>query len=533
MKHRPITLSEMLEEVAVAAARKTAMIFFGHRISYSTFLNHVHRCAAGLQSLGLRKGDRVALLLPNCPQFFIAYFAVLRAGGIVTATSPIYTSREAVHQWNDAGATLVIADTMLGPLVHTARPSCPNLQRVILTRSSQYTKAGSATLSRILRTPRPAQALEQDPLPWETLLRLRRHPSPAGTTPNDVACLQYTGGTTGTSKGAMLTHRNLVINAEQTSDWLTGGAMHGETFVAALPLFHIYATTCVMISAIHSSSATLILPRFELESVLEAVKEHRPSLFHGVPTMYVALNGVPNIRSFGFDSLRVCMSGGAPLPVAVQEEFQKKTGANLVEGYGLTECSPATHVNPPGAPRSGSIGLLLPGTEARIVDLDKGTTEVALGEEGELTIRGPQVMKGYWNKPEETALVLRDGWLSTGDIAKRDIDGFYYIVDRKKDLILVGGFNVYPREVEEVLFQHPAIQEAGVVGVADSYRGESVKAFVVLKPGSSLSEDQIIEYCRENLAAYKIPRSVEFRETLPRSGVGKYLRRELRKPTAG
>ncbi|MBI3868712.1 MAG: long-chain fatty acid--CoA ligase [Verrucomicrobia bacterium] len=529
MKHRRITLSQMLEEVAIAASRKTAMIYFGHRIPYSTFLSHVQRVAAGLQALGLRKGDRVALLLPNCPQFFIAYFGVLRAGGIVTATSPIYTPREAIHQWNDAGATILIADALLAPLVNASRPACPQLRRVILTHGAQYTRSGAATLARALRSPKPPGMSHGDPLPWENLLRISRHPQPAGTRPDDVACLQYTGGTTGVSKGAMLTHANLVVNAEQTCEWLTGGQLHGETFVAALPLFHIYATTCVMISAVHSASATIILPRFELEPVLQAVREHRPSLFHGVPTMYVALNTAPDIRRYGFGALRVCMSGGAPLPIAVQQEFETKTGARLVEGYGLTECSPATHVNPPGAPRAGSIGQLVPGTEARIVDLDKGTTEVALGEEGELTIRGPQVMKGYWNKPEETAAVLRDGWLYTGDIAKRDSEGFYYIVDRKKDLILVGGFNVYPREVEEVLFQHPAIQEAGVVGVADAYRGESVKAFVVRKPGASLAEEEVIEYCRKNLAAYKIPRSVEFRDTLPRSGVGKYLRRELRK----
>jgi long-chain acyl-CoA synthetase len=354
-------------------------------------------------------------------------------------------------------------------------------------------------------------------------------PRPSGLTPSDIACLQYTGGTTGTSKGAMLTHANLVTNAYQASRLLTMGGNGKEVMVAALPMFHIFAMTCVMISSVEIGGTVVILPRFELRAALNAIRKYRPTMFHGVPTMYVAFNGVPGVERYGFDSLRMCMSGGAALPVEVRQKFEALTGGKLVEGYGLTETSPVTHVNPPeGSPKVASIGLPIPDTEARIVDLATGTREMSMGEIGEITIRGPQVMKGYWNKPEETALVLRDGWLYTGDIAKKDADGYFYIVDRKKDMIIAGGYNIYPREVEEVLFECPKIQEAAVIGVPDEYRGETVKAFVVLKPGVSATAEEIIAFCRERLAGYKAPRQVVFRDSLPKSGVGKYLRRELR-----
>ena len=300
--------------------------------------------------------------------------------------------------------------------------------------------------------------------------------------------------------------------------------------VAALPMFHIFAMTCVMICAIELGGSVIILPRFELRAALNAIRKYRPTMFHGVPTMYVAFNGVPGVERYGFHSLRMCMSGGAALPVEVRQKFESLTGGKLVEGYGLTETSPVTHVNPPaGSPKVASIGLPIPDTEARIMDLETGTREMPVGEIGEIAIRGPQVMKGYWNKPEETALVLRDGWLYTGDIAKKDADGYFYIVDRKKDMIIAGGFNVYPREVEEVLFECPKVAEAAVIGVPDRYRGETVKAFVVLKPGVTATAEEIIAFCRERLAAYKTPRQVVFRDSLPKSGVGKYLRRELRK----
>ncbi len=506
------------------------MVYADTPLSYATFLEHVERVAAGFQALGLKRGDRVAILMQNCPQFPIAFFGILRAGGIVTSTSPIYTPREASHQWQDSGIRWLVADRALQPLAEASRSQCPSLKGIIWTDPADYSKPGAARLKKTLAQSRPLRPDSSGCLDWRDFLRARRRPGKDVSRPSDVACLQYTGGTTGVSKGAMLTHHNLALNAVQTCTWLLGEKPRRETFVAALPFFHIYATTCVMISSIHCRGTTVIVPRFELEAVLAAVEKHRPTIYHGVPTMYVAFNHVPNIGSRGFSSVRICMSGGAPLPVSVQQRFESLTGTKLVEGYGLTECSPVTHVNPAGATQAGSIGQLIPGTSARIMDLKTGTHEVPLGEPGELLIKGPQVMKGYWKKPDETARVLEKGWLSTGDIATRDAEGFFRIVDRKKDLILVGGFNVYPREVEEVLFEHPGILEAGVVGVMDDYRGESVKAFVVCKPGITLTEDQVVHHCRQNLAAYKVPRQVEFRDSLPKSGVGKYLRRELRKP---
>jgi long-chain acyl-CoA synthetase len=523
------TLSQMLEGVARQWPKRTAYIYFGARISYGEFLDQVNRTAAGLQALGVRPGDRVALMMPNRPQFPIAYFGALRAGAIVTATSPIYTARETAHQWHDAGAKVAIVDRRLGHIVRAVRDECPDLRQVVFTGEREYSAVAYRALKRQLRRKNKLTPATGRSIAWIDLLRHGQRPKPVPTRPTDVACLQYTGGTTGTSKGAMLTHRNFVVNVCQAVAGLGCRRDGSEVSVAALPFFHIYAMTCVMISTIHLGGMVVILPRFELQAALNVVRKYRPTFYHGVPTMYVAFNNAPNVRRYGFHSLRVCMSGGAPLPVEVRQKFEALTGGKLVEGYGLTEAAPVTHVNDPaGEIRDGSIGRPVADTESRIMDLRKGTRELPAGEEGEIVIRGPQVMKGYWKKPDETALVLRRGWLYTGDIARVDAEGYFYIVDRKKDLIIAGGYNVYPREVEEVLFEHPQIKEATVIGVPDQYRGETVKAFVVAKDGQALTADEVIGFCRERLAAYKLPRIVEIRESLPKSGVGKYLRRVLR-----
>lgn len=544
MTYPKITLPQLLEQTAAKSLGDPALLYFGAKISYGQLQVHVNRLAAGLQTLGVKTGDRVALLLPNCPQFVISYFGAMRAGAIVTATSSMYTAREITHQWNDAGATIVIADRRLYPVIKAALPQLTSVRHIVLTGPRQYFPRHFKQLCGDLNSAAPAQrsasskpstngstqpakaALHE----WEELLSVATELRPSGLTPSDIACLQYTGGTTGTSKGAMLTHENLVTNAYQASRWLAIHEDRPEVLVAALPMFHIFAMTCVMIAAVECRGSVVILPRFELRSALNAIRKYRPTMFHGVPTMYVAFNGVPGVERYGFQSLRMCMSGGAALPAEVRQKFESLTGGKLVEGYGLTETSPVTHINPPqGSPKVASIGLPIANTEVLIMDLETGTREVTAGDIGEIAIRGPQVMKGYWNKPEETALVLRDGWLYTGDIAKKDADGYFFIVDRKKDLIIAGGFNIYPREVEEVLFECPKIEEAAVVGVPDPYRGETVKAFVVLKPGVTATAEEIIAFCRERLAAYKAPRQVVFRDSLPKSGVGKYLRRELRK----
>jgi long-chain acyl-CoA synthetase len=547
MIYPKITLPEMLQQTVARSPNDTALIYFGGNISYAQLLDHVNRFAAGLQAIGVKQGDRVALIMPNCPQFVIAYFGALKAGAIVTGTSSMYTPREVTQQWNDAGATVVIADRRFSPVIKAAWPQLTSLRDIVFTGMGQYYPRQLRKLTASLKsTSRPkrrtiprststasAQANSPRLHDWNDLLRISRRPRPNGLKPSDIACLQYTGGTTGTSKGAMLTHANLVINACQTNGWLTVGAdaaAQKERMVAALPLFHIYAMTCVMIASIRVGASIVILPRFELRSALNAIRKYHPTIFHGVPTMYVAFNSAPHVERYGFNSLRVCMSGGAALPVDVRQKFESLTGGTLVEGYGLTETSPVSHVNPPeGSPKTGSIGLPIEDTEARIMDLETGTREMPIGEPGEIIIRGPQVMKGYWNKPDETALVLRDGWLYTGDVAKKDADGYFYIVDRKKDMIIAGGYNIYPRDVEEVLFECPRIKEAAVIGVPDAYRGETVKAFVVLKENVTATAAEIIAFCRERLASYKVPREVVFRDSLPKSGVGKYLRRELRK----
>jgi len=545
MGNQSNTLPQLLRETATRVPDATALIFHGARIAYGQLLDHTNRLAAGLQALGVKKGDRVALLMPNCPQFVIGFFGALRAGGIITATSSMYTPREVAHQWNDAGVDLVIADQRLFPIIKGALPQLQRKPKVILTGPRQYGPHSFRKLCEALNNPAAHHpGRNSAPAAWEDspaaytrwtdiLCRARREecrpPAPDGLEPSDIACLQYTGGTTGTSKGAMLTHANLVINANQANEWLSCGREKPEVVVAGLPLFHIYAMTCIMISSIATGGTVVILPRFELRAALNVIKKYHPTIYHGVPTMYVAFNNAPHVERYGFRSLRVCMSGGAPLPVEVRQRFEALTGGKLVEGYGLTETSPVTHINPPnGSSKVGSIGLPIRDTEARIMDLETGETEVTDGQPGEIVIRGPQVMQGYWNKPGETAHVLRNGWLYTGDVAKKDPDGFFYIVDRKKDMIIAGGYNVYPREVEEVLFECPKIKEAGVIGVPDPYRGETVKAFLVLKEGAIATPEEIMAFCRERLAAYKVPREVVFRDSLPKSAVGKYLRRELR-----
>ncbi len=527
------TLSRLLEQTAGKFPRRTALIYHDSRISYAQLLEHVNRCAAGLQALGVRKGQRVGLMMPNCPQFVIGYFGALKAGAIVTATSSMYTRREAAHQWHDAGITALIVEKDLYPPLKGACEEAPGLQAIVRTGLRDYYPKGFANLQRKLRASSPSAknsraAKSSSPMDWEQFLKLGRAPKPVVQKPADIACLQYTGGTTGTSKGAMLTHGNLVTNAHQARHWLSPDGKP-EVMVAALPLFHIYAMTCVMITSVMAGSTVIILPRFELQAALNVIRKYQPTIFHGVPTMYVAFNNAPNVGRYGFKSLRVCMSGGASLPLEVQQKFELLSGGRLIEGYGLTEASPVTHVNPPqGLIKHGSIGLPIPGTDARIVDLETGTRELPLGEAGELILRGPQIMKGSWTKPKETPQVLPNGWLHTGDIARMDEDGSFYIVDRKKDMIIAGGYNIYPREVEEVLFEHPEIKEAVVIGLPDDYRGETVKAFVVLKENARLTDEAVIAWCRERLARYKVPREVEFRDSLPKSGVGKYLRRELR-----
>ncbi|MDK2889301.1 MAG: long-chain acyl-CoA synthetase [Thermoanaerobacter sp.] len=507
------TMPELLEQAAADWPDRTAIIFSGVEINYRTLAGMVHRFAAALADLGVKKGDRVALMSPNCPRYVIGYMAIQKIGAVVVQVNPMYTERELEHLLVDSGAEVIIAYDALYPRIKAIRGVTP-LKHVILFSlgQSQYPAEPDVLQAEKMLAGAPSSPPEVKIDPLE-----------------DLAVLQYTGGTTGIPKGAMLTHRNVVANALQVVAWFTGCQYGQERMLSVLPFFHVYGMTVAMNFAVVIAATQIILPRFEINQVLECINTYRPTLFPGVPTMYVAFNNHPRVKDYDVRSIKYCISGSAPLPVEVAEKFEELTGGYLVEGYGLSETSPVTHCNPlRGKRKVGSIGLPLPDTLCKIVDVETGERELPPGEAGELCIKGPQVMKGYWNMPEETAGTLRDGWVYTGDIARMDEEGYFYIVDRKKDMIVAGGFNIYPREVEEVLFEHPKVQEAVVAGIPDPYRGETVKAFVVLKQGQTATEEELIQYCRGKLAAYKVPRQVEFRDSLPKTIVGKVLRRYLR-----
>ena len=530
LEYREESLVQPLIRSAQAHPDRPAMLFFGKPTTYRDLLDEVQRAAGGLAALGVRKGDRVAIMLPNSPQCVVAYYAVLWLGGVVVMVNPLYTPRELKTQLADSGARHIIALDIMYPKVAEVRSETA-VEKVVVTGLAEYLPFPLNLLFPI-QLRRQGQAVKIPAAPhitrWRDLLAHPPAAAPAAVNAKeDLAALQYTGGTTGVPKGAMLTHFNLYANCVQIAAWLSEFQEDPFRVLAALPFFHVYGLTTVLNYTVFGAGTMILVPRFDIEQVLKLIERHKPHVFPGAPTMYVAVLNHPRAKQVDLSSIAACISGAAPLPVEVQTAFEELSGGRLVEGYGLTEASPVTHANPVwGHRKIGSIGVPWPDTDCRIVNPETGE-DVPVGEPGELLIRGPQVMKGYWNKPQETAQTLRDGWLWTGDIARMDEDGYFYIVDRKKDLIIAGGFNIYPREVEEVLFAHPAVKEAAVAGVPDPYRGETVKAYIVLKDGAQASADDIIAHCRRHLAAYKVPKLVEFRSELPKSLVGKVLRRVL------
>ncbi|MGE5591381.1 MAG: long-chain-fatty-acid--CoA ligase [Bacillota bacterium] len=522
-------LHALLDEAVRDYPDRTATIFKGKKVTYRQLDHMAGRFARALREMGVNPGDRVAIMLPNVPQVVAAFYGALRAGAVVVMTNPLYVERELEHQLNDSGARVILALDLLKPRVEAVRPHT-SLEHVIYTSIKDALPFPVSVLYPLKQKLPTIQAGPTTHLWTELMARYTPAFQPFDARPGDIALLQYTGGTTGVSKGAMLTHRNLVANTLQTIAWLgrDDARMKETRILSALPFFHVYGLTVCMNMAVAVAATMVLMPKFEAGEALELIEKHKPHLFPGAPTMYVAVINHPEVTRRNLSSIESCISGSAALPVEVQTTFERLTGGKLVEGYGLTEASPVTHSNPlTGLRKTGSIGLPFPSTEAKIVDMETGERELPMGEIGELCVRGPQVMAGYWNRPEETARVLRDGWLYTGDMARMDEDGFTYIVDRKKDMIIAGGFNIYPREVEEVLYEHPAVQEAVAVGVPDSYRGETVKAYLVLKQGQEATSDEIIAFCRERLAKYKAPTAVEFRESLPKTIVGKVLRRKL------
>lgn len=511
LEYPNLSLPQLLDQSAQEFPEALATIFFSHQMTYPALAFAVSRFATALSNLGVKKGDRVMLMAPNCPQFIIAYYSILKLGAVVVQTNPMYVEREISYQANDSGAKVVIFYDALFPRIKNARADCPWETFI--------------TFSFADRMPVDDEVLRLEDLVAGTDADL---PEVSIDLENDVAVFQYTGGTTGVSKGVMLTHKNLVANAWQVRHWFHNALPGQERVLSVLPFFHSFGMTCSMNLPIVMGLTMILVPRFNPDEVLEVIKNHQPTIFPGVPTMFTAIVNHPRVGEYNVACIRNTISGGAPCPVELISEFERKVGAPLLEGYGLSETSPVTHCNPLGGmTKVGSIGPPVSDTDCKIVDLETGTQELGIGEVGELIIKGPQVMKGYWNMPEETAATLRDGWLYTGDIAKMDEDGYFYIVDRKKEMIIAGGYNIYPRDVEEVLYEHPKVLQVAVTGVPDKYRGETVKAFVVLKPGESMSEEEVIDYCRQKMAAYKVPRLVEFRDSLPVSAVGKILRREL------
>jgi long-chain acyl-CoA synthetase len=525
-------LARLLADAARDYPHAPAFHFEGRTTSYAELAEQAWRFAGALAGLGVTKGTRVGLILPNSPQVIVAFFATLRLGGVVVLNNPLYTERELEHQLGDAGVEVLVCLDLLYERVKPLRQRL-GIREVIVTSMLDELPVLKRVLAPYTRRGREASATVSKDEPvqrWRELLRrVDEKPREAGVDPSsDLALLQYTGGTTGVAKGVMLSHANLSANVEQVRAWFPDADPGHEVMMAVLPFFHVYGLTVCLLLGVRLRAALVLLPRFDLSAVVASIDRLRPTLFPGVPSMYVAINNAVADGGHDLSSIKACLSGAAPLPLEVAERFERFSGGRLVEGYGLSESSPVALANPIyGKRKAGTIGMPLPDTLASVVDPDDPSRALPPGQSGELALRGPQVMLGYWNRPEETAQVLRDGWLLTGDMAVMDDEGYFTIVDRKKDLIIAGGYNIYPREVEEVLYQHPKIQEACVAGVPDQYRGETVKAFVVLRPGERATSEEIREFAKGRLAAYKVPRSVEFRDELPKTLVGKVLRRAL------
>ncbi len=538
-------LTWLLDQAVNRYGGHTAIIYYGTKLSYAQLSSLANRFAIGLQKLGIQPGDRVAIALPNIPQYPIAFYGALRAGAVVVPTNPLYTEREMQHQMADSGARMLVMLDDFYPVARAIRGDTA-LEHIILTSPADYLPPLLHTLYPLTQL----RAKHQEPrltgkerLADSTLHSmsemLESHARkgielfnlPTRASGSDLAVLQYTGGTTGLSKGAMLTHRNLLSNAMQTRQWSPNVQDAREVTLCVAPFFHSYGLTVGMNLSMLAAATMVLLPRFKAKDVVKTIRQYRPTLLPGIPTMYLAIMREAGKHTEQLSSIKYCISGAAPLPAKIQHDFEEITHGKLVEGYGLSEASPVTHCNPlTGDCRNGSIGLPLPNVDAAILDQKTGEPLPA-GEVGEIVVKGPNIMQGYWKRKEETAAIFINGWMHTGDLGKMDEDGFFYVVERAKDMIIASGFNVYPREVEEVLFQHSSIQEAAVAGVPDEYRGETVAAFVVLKPGIALSEEMrhsILAYCKQNLAAYKVPKILEFRESLPKSIIGKVLRRELK-----
>ena len=529
-------LYSLIDSAAAQYPENLACIFHDFRMTYAELLELSEKVAANLRAHGIQKGDRIALVLPNLPQTYIAFWSILKTGAVLVMINPLYMETELVQLLQDSGARFMIAMDSAWNKIAPLRERV-GVEKYFITSLDEVMRLPVPSLSQASAATNPQSRPDAPIVPYDGVevfpfLDLtggtERFAEPVASPGSDMALLQYTGGTTGVPKGVVLTHTNLLTNTLQTAEWLS--ALRGESNVVAalLPLFHVYGLQVALLVPAALAAATLPIPRYEPGEFLRLLIAHKVTLFPGAPSVYLSLLQHKDTKNYDLSSLKIAISGAAPIPAETFATFEAVTGSKLIEGYGLTESSPITHLTPANGKRKfGSIGLPLPNTEARIVDMDLGVIELPPNKLGELIVRGPQVMQAYYNKPDETANALRNGWLYTGDIAYMDEDGFFYIKDRKKDMVIVGGYNVYPREIDEVLLNHPDIQEAVVTAVIHRTRGEVLKAYVVLKEGKTLTLPEVLSYCRKKLANYKVPRKVEFRSHLPRTITGKILRRTL------
>lgn len=534
-------LFHFLEDVARKYPNRACTIFKGAVVTYQEMNSITDRVAAALVDMGIKKGDRVGVFMPNSPQFVMAYYGILKAGAAVVATNPLYTPPEIEYQASDAGVEYMFVMTNYYETIKKAQPKT-KIKKLIVTNLKESLPPVLRVLFTLFKEKKGGFRIEgglRDGDVWFQDL-LAKYPNASKPAleigPDDTALFQYSGGTTGVSKGAVAMHRNVVANTLQIRSWMPGLVPGGEVVLMAIPLFHVYGMVAGMNFALANGASMVMVPNpRDLKDVLDNIAKYQATIFPGVPALYNGINNHPDVKAgkYNLSSIKACISGSAPLLRETKEQFEKLTGGKVFEGFGLSEAPTATHCNPlSGENKTGSIGMPLPDVDCKIISLDDGETELPQGEIGEIVIHGPQVMKGYHNMPTETENTLRklsDGkvWLFTGDIARMDEDGYFYIVDRKKELIKPGGYQVWPREVEEVLATHPKVMDVGVAGIPDPYRGETVKAWIVVKPGETVTEDELKNFCKERLAAYKVPTHYEFRAELPKTTVGKILRREL------
>ncbi|MFD1623017.1 long-chain-fatty-acid--CoA ligase [Azospirillum griseum] len=527
----PAPLHQLFEDAARRFADRPCLDFLGRRYRYAEVADLVNRAARGFQDMGVGPGVRVGLCLPNCPTYVIAFFGILKAGGTVVNYNPLYVERELEHQIADSQTDIMVTLDLkqiyprIGLMLERTR-----LKRVVVCRMSTILPTVKGALFRLLKRSELAAVPQDDRhIDSDRLLANDGAMRSVAIDPlRDVAVLQYTGGTTGVPKGAMLTHHNLQANAQQVMAWFPGVALGQERMLAVLPFFHVFAMTVVLNLGLAAGAELVMLPRFEAEQVLKTIAKRKPTLVPGVPTMYKALLSHPQVGRYALTSIRYCISGGAPLPMELKRQWEQATGCVLVEGYGLSEASPVCAANPlVGTNKEGSIGLPLPGITVQIRGLEDPSQVLGVGEKGQVAVSGPNVMAGYWGREEETARTIVDGYLLTGDVGMMDADGYVFLLDRLKDLIICSGYNVYPRVIEEAIYQHPDVVAACVIGLPDEYRGQTPKAFVQLVPGASLTAEALKDFLRDKISRIEMPTAIEFRDELPKTAVGKLSKKEL------